>query len=65
MADSNDPEGAAPRPAMAPMPDLPTALALLDHARVAIALCDGQARIAWCNPSLLGAVGRAARDTLG
>ncbi len=39
----------------APVPDPSTALAMLQHDSAAVALCDAQGRVEWCNATLLEA----------
>jgi signal transduction histidine kinase/ActR/RegA family two-component response regulator len=52
-------------PASAPALDTGTALALLQQDICAIALCDAQGSIEWCNRTLLDLVGGAAADGRG
>jgi len=57
---------AAPAPAVgAPGLDAATATALLQHSASAVALCDAQGRIDWCNRVLLGLCGGAPVDGRG
>ncbi len=57
MADSGDLDSTATASTQAVAPDLCTAQALLQHSPVAVALCDAQARVLWCNPALLDIAG--------
>ncbi len=49
----------------APVPDLTTALAMLQHDSAAVALCDAQGRVEWCNAALLDAIGQPSDSAHG
>ena len=65
MTEHVDTLPAAERTVSAPGLDAATATALLQHSACAIALCDAQGRIDWCNRVLLDLCGGAPADGRG
>jgi PAS domain S-box-containing protein len=65
MSEHVETQPAAAPAASSPGLDAATATALLQHSSSAIALCDAQGRIDWCNRVLLDLCGGAAADGRG